>query len=236
MYLSSESKDKLATIKMDKDTMGKICLHVASGGSLISLCEAWGVPYAHVMGWVNSDESRWEMYQKAMKSQMEYVIDEVIRELKRIGNVDISKAYNNKGTLLPITEMPEEVRRCISGIETAEIYEGVGDSREIIGHTKKLRVFDKLKALEMIGKKFAMWIDRTQLSMDKSLEDLIAESMGDGPIVDAVEVKDTSAQIISSDGAVCVDKDNRLLVKCPDCGKEEELEGEEVNRRLEAGE
>lgn len=182
MYLSNEVKDKLETLKVEKDTMAKVCLHVANGGSLISLCEAWNVPFAHVMVWINDDDKRKQQYDRSVISQMEYIQDEVLRELKRLANVDIGLAYNDKGVLMDIKDIPEEIRRSIAGIEVAEIYEGVGEDREIIGYTKKVKVFDKLKALEMIGKKFAMWIDRVSLSTDKSLEDLVSESMGEEPI------------------------------------------------------
>lgn len=170
-------QDKFNTLTANNDTIHRICIHVAEGGSMIDLCKAWAVPYGKMLDWINSDDLRYKQYQGAMTAQMYWAIDRVLKELKHMGTVDISQAYDEHNKLKPLSEIPEEVRRCISGVDTEELFEGVGKDREMVGYTKKIKIFDKIKALELIGKKFAMFIDRTKVDLEaRSLEELIADS------------------------------------------------------------
>ena len=166
------------TVMMNPGTMTEICDHMANGGSMIDKCKAWNVPYGRIMTWINSDTERAEQYSKSLVAQMYWAIDRVLKELNHIGTVDLSGAYDGHGKLKDIQDIPEDIRRCIAGVETDEIWDGVGKDRECIGHTKKIKLFDKIKALELIGKKFAMFVDRTRVDIhDKTLEDLVNESM-----------------------------------------------------------
>lgn len=157
--------------------MRRICEHVSSGGSLLELCNLWGVPFGALISWVNENDERARLYDRALQAQLYWGIDRVLDELKRIATVDISLAYTEHNTLKPLAEIPEDVRRAIVAVETEELFDGVGKEREMIGYTKRIKVADKIKSLELMGKKFAMWIDRVRTDTAKSLEDLIAESL-----------------------------------------------------------
>ena len=160
------------------ETMGEICAHVAGGGSLIDRCKLWGIAYGSLIQWIHDDPKRSELYARAIDAKTYYSIDRVIQELESIGTVDLIGAYDDKNNFKDIKDIPENIRRCITSIETEEIFDGVGKDRECIGHTKKIRFSDKLKAIELIGKRLAIWIDRNRIDVNnKSIEDLIHESM-----------------------------------------------------------
>ena len=170
--------DKIRALAMNPGTLDDICGHVANGGSLIDKCELWGVPHSRVMSWLSEDKDRSDRYRTAMELKIIYTVDAIMRELQSIALVDIGRAYNDEGGLLSMHEIPEEVRRCIVAVETEELFSGVGKDRQQIGNTKRIKTSDKLKALETLGRRFAMWIDRVK-SADKgqSLEELLDESM-----------------------------------------------------------
>jgi len=77
---------------------------------------------------------------------------DVLRELKRIGLSDVGQAFDADGKLKPIAELPEDIRRSISGVEVTEEFQGRGEERERIGFTKKVKLWDKTKALEILCK------------------------------------------------------------------------------------
>lgn len=181
--LPAKSQEKFDTLKIAADTMPRICAHVANGGSMIDLCELWAVPYGHVLEWINASDARFQLYQKSLNAQMYWAIDRILKELKALGTVDIGEIFDEHGGLKKMADIPADVRRCIAGVESIEVFEGVGKDREYIGDLKKIKMYDKIRALELMGKKFAMFIDRAQVDLtNKSLEDLIAESMRPAPI------------------------------------------------------
>jgi phage terminase small subunit len=97
--------------------------------------------------------------------------DEVILELKKIAMVDLGRAYREDGQLLPIHEIPKSVRKAIAGIDVDEIFDGFGQDRQLIGHTKKLKLFDKLKALELLGKHLKLFTDKIQIEDTTPMSD-----------------------------------------------------------------
>ena len=78
--------------------------------------------------------------------------DNVVRELLRIAFMDIGEAFEDDGRLKPLKDMPKEVRRAIAGIETVELFAGIGEDRKHIGYTRKIKLIDKMRSLEILTK------------------------------------------------------------------------------------
>ena len=76
----------------------------------------------------------------------------VLSRMARIGFADIRKLYRSDGTLLPPNEWPDEIVPAIAGIETFEEYQGKGEDRVLIGHTKKVRLWDPNPSLANMAK------------------------------------------------------------------------------------
>ena len=71
--------------------------------------------------------------------------DRIVRELTFLGTADVSKAFDEEGNLLPIHEIPEDVRRAIAGFELVEERDENGEGT---GHmTKKVKFWDKNTSL-----------------------------------------------------------------------------------------
>jgi phage terminase small subunit len=95
--------------------------------------------------------------------------DEVIAELKRIAMVDVKDIFNESGSLKEITEIPEDARRAIAGIDVEQLFEGRGSDRENIGQTKKIRLSDKVRALELLAKHLKLLTEKHELSIDEPI-------------------------------------------------------------------
>jgi phage terminase small subunit len=90
--------------------------------------------------------------------------DHVLHELVRVARVDIGDAFDEQGRLKPLKDIPEDTRRAIAGIETDELYAGGGDNRVEIGQTRKLKFYDKVKALELLARHFGLLRDKVELA------------------------------------------------------------------------
>ena len=90
--------------------------------------------------------------QKEIEKRTEVTQDMVIKELAKIAFLDIRKLYTENGQLKNVADIDSDTAGAISSLETLEEYEGYGDDREKIGDTQKVRLLDKTKALELLGR------------------------------------------------------------------------------------
>ena len=107
---------------------------------------------------------------KKREERTEVTQDMIINELAKIAFLDISNLYNENGGLKKIQDIDENTRRAISSLETFEEFEGYGEDREKVGDTKKVKLIDKTKALELLGKHLGMFKDKIDISQDKPFE------------------------------------------------------------------
>lgn len=107
------------------------------------------------------------LVEKAMKERgerMQITADAVLERLWQIANSDLAKAFDSKGNLLPIHEMPQEARAAIASLDTEELFEGQGEERQVKGLSRRAKQWDKVKALELVGKHLGMWKDKVEVS------------------------------------------------------------------------
>lgn len=102
--------------------------------------------------------------------------DRVLREIYRIATADVGLAFNSDGGLLPIKEIPEDVRRAISGLDVEELFEGRGDEREQTGVLKKIRFWSKTEAARDLAKHLGLLIDRLELNGKVDIADSLRKA------------------------------------------------------------
>lgn len=90
--------------------------------------------------------------------------EDVLREIKKLAFVDLSQAYKEDGSLLHPSEMPADVRAALQSVETDEIFAGRGRDKKKIGYTRKIRLSDKVRSLEMLAKHFKLLTDVQEIT------------------------------------------------------------------------
>jgi len=97
--------------------------------------------------------------------------DKVLSAHATIAFLDVKKAFDENGVLLPANKLPPEVSRAVSAIETVD------------GKLTKLRFADRGKSLEMLGRHLGM--DRRELQIsggdDRPVLNVIIRSVLDKP-------------------------------------------------------
>lgn len=96
--------------------------------------------------------------------------DMVIKELAKIAFGDIRKLYTDTGSLKNIKDLDDDTAAALAGVETFQEFDGRGDDREYIGDTKKVKMVDKTKALELLGKHLGMFKEKIELDQNKPFE------------------------------------------------------------------
>ena len=98
----------------------------------------------------------------------------LLRRLAQIADADVTEAFQADGkTLKPITELPENLRRLLSGFEvTQDLYRGGAKV------TSKIKLESRLKALEMIGKHVAVGAFQRETEGPRALVVVIKDYTG----------------------------------------------------------
>lgn len=96
---------------------------------------------------------------KEQQERTQITADKILQELLLIARSDISAAFNPDGSLKPIHEIPEEVRRAISGVETLETLVG-----KKLCRTNKVKFWDKVAALGLLGKNLKLFTDQLNVT------------------------------------------------------------------------
>lgn len=96
---------------------------------------------------------RMDQLREEQRSAFHYDLARLDQETISIALSDVREIVDENGNLKNIEDIPEHTRRAISGVDITEEFAGKGDDREKVGYTKKVKVFDKLKALELLYKR-----------------------------------------------------------------------------------
>lgn len=108
--------------------------------------------------------------QKEIEKRTEVTQDMVIKELAKIAFLDIRKLYTENGQLKNVTDIDDDTAGAISSLETLEEYDGYGDDKEKIGDTQKVKLLDKTKALELLGRHLGIFNDKLDVNVKEKEE------------------------------------------------------------------
>jgi len=100
----------------------------------------------------NKITTRISYLRKQIEEDNKTTIGEIVSTLSDMLRFDIGELYDENGKLKNIHDIPKKARLMISQLDSDEIKAYEGGETIIIGQTKKLKVFDKLNAVEKLMK------------------------------------------------------------------------------------
>ena len=149
-------------------TFDVILSHVRNGGSLIDLCETWDVRYSDFIGWIREDRApsgRSARYDEAGRDRSEWTDEVILSELRARLRFDPRRLYNAEGYPIAIHKLDPDVARMIEEVKA----------------DGSIKFFGKKEALELAAKNRRLLIDKTELSVDRKLEDILSASYETSP-------------------------------------------------------
>ncbi len=96
--------------------------------------------------------------------------DIVLQEAARVALSDPRKFYDADGNLRPIHELDDDTAAALAGIDVEQIYEGQGGDRAVVGQVRKIKRYDKVRALELLMRHMGMLTDRHEINGDLRVE------------------------------------------------------------------
>ena len=78
--------------------------------------------------------------------------DYVLSRLTEIDQMDLLDILDDDMSIKPLSKWPKVWRQSLSGFDIAEMFEGAGKERDLVGLMKKIKWPDKVKNLELLGK------------------------------------------------------------------------------------
>jgi phage terminase small subunit len=94
---------------------------------------------------------------EARAERTEINADWVLKRLANEADADLADLYADDGSLLPVDEWPLIWRQgLVAGIDVEEIFADGENGKERVGFVRKVRLSDRVKRLEMIGKHIAV--------------------------------------------------------------------------------
>lgn len=97
--------------------------------------------------------------------------DYVLRRLVEIDQMDVLDIMTDDMSIKSVSDWPACWRRYLSGFDLAEMFEGRGEEREMVGIMKKIKWPDKVKNLELLGKHISVMAFKEQASHEHTGKD-----------------------------------------------------------------
>jgi phage terminase small subunit len=94
---------------------------------------------------------------KEIMQRLEVTADLVVQEIAKMAFFDPRKLFNSDGSLKLISEIDDHSAASIAGLEVCELFDGTGDQKHAYGLLKKVKLADKSRNLEMLGRYFKLF-------------------------------------------------------------------------------
>ncbi len=102
--------------------------------------------------------------QATRSKRIDVDIDYVVKRMVEIDRMDVLDIMTDQMNLKPVSEWPLVWRQYLSGFDLAEMFEGSGQDRDMVGILKKIKWPDKTKNLELLGRHLGMFKERVELT------------------------------------------------------------------------
>lgn len=92
--------------------------------------------------------------------------DWVLTRLAEEADADLAELYDDNGDLKPVKDWPLVWRRgLVAGVEVDALFEGYGEDRYQVGQVKKLKLSERIKRIELIGRHIGVQAFREQVGL-----------------------------------------------------------------------
>ena len=100
--------------------------------------------------------------QQARSKRTEITADNVLAEIAKVAFADVRRIFDKDGGLVRISDLDDAAAACVAGCDLVTVSKGEGE----VEHVAKIKLADKLKALELAGRHLGLFNDKLNLNAD----------------------------------------------------------------------
>jgi phage terminase small subunit len=96
----------------------------------------------------------------ARAKKLDISADWVLGELRKLAGYDAGSVFEDDGALKPISQWDVSARAALVGLDHEKLFEHFGSGQaKHVGTTRKIKLADKLRALELLGRHLKLFTD-----------------------------------------------------------------------------
>jgi phage terminase small subunit len=100
--------------------------------------------------------------------RLEVTADMVVQEIAKLAFFDPRKLFHDDGSMKLISEIDDHSAAALAGFDVCELFDGTGDQKHAYGLLKKVKLADKSRNLEMLGRYFKLFTgDKDDLAVER---------------------------------------------------------------------
>lgn len=108
------------------------------------------------------------------RAKLEISKERILKELSRMAFVDLRRLYREDGSMLSPLEIDDDTAAALAALEVTEEFVGSGADREMVGFTKKVKLFDKKGSIELLMKHMGMLKDKVEVGVTDEVSALLS--------------------------------------------------------------
>lgn len=118
--------------------------------------------------WVSSSKHKPHVFeaigvaQQERAKRTEITADNVLAEIAKVAFADVRRIFDKDGGLVRISDLDDAAAACVAGCDLVTVSKGEGE----VEHVAKIKLADKLKALELAGRHLGLFNDKLNLNAD----------------------------------------------------------------------
>lgn len=155
-----------------------ICAHVASGGSPLEFAAVREIPWGVLSNWLRADATRSKRFNDAERDGDRHTVYALLDELKSLSRSDLKDLYDFSGRIKPVSDWPRGLALAVQAVESIETFNEDG---ELTGYVRKVKLWDKPKSIELLGKYLKLWVERHEHTHSVTLESMVRGSFPGTP-------------------------------------------------------
>ena len=148
--------------------------HIANGGGVNEFCKEHRMRFGDLYLAIAEDKDMQARYHKAIEARRAYDAETIIAQLRGMATSDVRDLFNYDGSLKHVNELTPQQAACISSVDVGS--SATGDDLIV---TKRIKLWDELKAIEMLGKHLGLFAERHVHEGTVTLRDLVLQSVNE---------------------------------------------------------